>query len=102
MRAKDKLSNTRSSPLKPPQTDRLAPAHGRGIRRRRRNRQRNDLGRTAVQGLADHRSMAEPQIVDHLVVQGWPYQVRAGGLASPRAQAAAALERFVALGLPHA
>jgi hypothetical protein len=49
-----------------------------------------------------HRTIDEALVIESLLSQGWPIELRAGGRAAAEIQARAALDRFVGLGLPFA
>jgi len=55
----------------------------------------------AVFGDARYRTIDEARIIAALVAEGWRYQVAKGEHVTAERQARAALERCVALGLPH-
>jgi hypothetical protein len=55
-----------------------------------------------ISSLAAHRTVDEATVVEILLNQGWPFEVRTAGRAVAETQAKAALDRFVDLGLPFA
>jgi hypothetical protein len=52
-------------------------------------------------GETKYRTIGETRIIDLLLLHGWAFEVRSGGRSRAEQEARAAVDRFVALGLPY-
>ncbi|MFI4976868.1 MAG: transglutaminase family protein [Caulobacterales bacterium] len=60
------------------------------------------MTRQDVHGAPGYRTIDEARTIEAMLARGWVFEVRANERAAARLEARAALDRLVALGLPHA